>query len=148
MCTERHNSKVEKRTTSLLHKRSFFFAIRFSDLCLVLWIKPVRSPHDLMIYRVSKLTLAIPIDTTSSSHVVDEVFHFGVFPYGITAFGLTDNGVKYTSTIFATLCTILGVIQLTITAYHSQTLGQNVRYNRKIAHHYDLFSRMKRHWDP
>lgn len=86
----------------------------------------------VMTDRYSKLTRDIPtssITTTAVKYIFSE--HW-INPHGIPAFVLTDNGTLLVSKFFATLCTHLGLKQLTTTAYHPQTNGQVERYKKTL----------------
>lgn len=83
------------------------------------------NQHVLVIKdRYSKMTRAIPLKQTTASIVAQTFVDNWIMPYGIPATLLTDNGPQFVGTFFAAVCLILGVKQLTTTAYHPQTNGQ------------------------
>lgn len=82
--------------------------------------------------RYSKLTRAISKAKTTATHDTNVFFDHWVVPYDIPKYHLTGNSPQFVSKFFETICTYLGVKQLTNTAYHSQAIGQVERYNKTI----------------
>jgi len=82
--------------------------------------------------RYSKLTRTIALSKTTAPHVAQAFVDHWVMPYGIPASVLSDNGPQFVSKFMGAVCGILGVKQLTTTAYHPQTNGQTERYNKTI----------------
>lgn len=78
----------------------------------------------VMTDRVSKLTRAMQTVKTSSPHVANVFSDSRIVFYSITAHVVTDNGVRFTTKLYAMLCTMLGVEHLTTTAYYHQTNEQ------------------------
>lgn len=68
--------------------------------------------------RSSKLTRSVWIGMTLSLDVANVFLDFLVVPYDISAHILMGNGLKFTKSLFATLCTMLGRKHFTTTAYH------------------------------
>lgn len=83
-------------------------------------------------YRYSKLTQALPTGKTSSAYVTNVFFDSWIVPHGTPAYVLTDNEVHLKSSLFATLCTMPGMIHLSTMTYLSQTKGLVERYHRTI----------------
>jgi transposase InsO family protein len=52
--------------------------------------------------------------------------------YGISLLLLTDNGIQFIFKYFQTVCRLLGVKQLFITAYHPSTNGRVERFNQTV----------------
>lgn len=75
------------------------------------------------------LTQAIPTDKTSFAHVTNVFFDSWIVSYGRHAYVLTDNGVHFTSMLFAALCIMLDVEHSTTALYYHQTNEQIERYN-------------------
>lgn len=59
--------------------------------------------------KYSKLTLALKSAKTSSAYVANVFFDFQIVHNSIFAYVLTDSKVQFTSDLFATLFTMLGV---------------------------------------
>lgn len=102
----------------------------------------------VMTVRYSQLTRALPSDETSSVHVENVFIDSWIVLYGILSYVLTYTEVKFTSKLFAVLCTMLRVKHQTTTACHPQTNGRVERYDRTIVsrlRNYDAEN--QRDWD-
>lgn len=80
----------------------------------------------------SKLTPAILAGRSLSSLLAKVLFDSWASPYSILFYVLADNGVQFTSSLFATLRTMLGIKPLTRAPFHSQTNGQLECYKHTI----------------
>lgn len=86
----------------------------------------------IMTDRNTKFTRVMKSSKTSSPHVANVFFAFRVVPFGIPAYFLTDNKVKFLSKFFAMQCTVLGLKHLTTTAYYPHMNELVKRYNRTV----------------
>lgn len=74
--------------------------------------------------RYSKLTRAIKTSKTAAAHMANIFLDHWIVSFDISSYLLTDNGTRFRSKFFASICGYLGVKHLTTTAYHPQTNGQ------------------------
>lgn len=79
------------------------------------------------------MTRAISTSKSKATHVANLFLDHRIASYTIPDHLLTDNGPQFVSMVFATLCRILALNDLTTTAYHLQTSARVERYDRKIA---------------
>jgi transposase InsO family protein len=86
----------------------------------------------VMVDLFSKLTRTVPLRTIIATEVANIFFYESYCAYGAPVILLTDNGTQFVSKFFQTVCRLLGVKQVLITAYHPQTNGQCERFNRTI----------------
>lgn len=86
----------------------------------------------VMTARYSKLRRAVLTGKTSSTHVASMLFDYWIVPYGMCVYVLTNNGVKFTRNLFATLCNMLGVKHITKTSFHPQTNRKVEQYDHTI----------------
>lgn len=77
----------------------------------------------IMTDKYFKLTRTMPTGKTSSLRIATVFFDSWRVPYGIPAYILTENGLKFTSKLFAVLFTLLIMKHLETSAYHSQSNG-------------------------
>jgi transposase InsO family protein len=85
-----------------------------------------------MVDRFSKLTRTVPLRTIVATEVATIFVHELYCVYGAPVILLTDNGTRFVSKFFQTVCRLLGVKQVFTTAYNPQTNGQCERFNRTI----------------
>lgn len=78
--------------------------------------------------RYSKLNRAVPMGKKTAPYVAGAFMSLWVYPYGIPAFLLVENGPQCIAQFFAMMCNLLGISNLTTTTYHPETNGQAERY--------------------
>ena len=82
--------------------------------------------------RLSKLTAVGPFRTTNAYSVAIAFCEAWIFKYGPPESVLTDNGKQFASRFFRSVCQLIGLSNVYISAYHPQANGQAERYNRKL----------------
>lgn len=96
------------------------------------FLKTVQGSHYALVstHRYSKLTQAVPTSRTTVTHVVTVLVYHWLIPYSISPYLLTDNGVRFVSESFATVCALIGVEHLTSKAHFPQTNKQAKQFNK------------------
>lgn len=97
-------------------KRGNTYLLVLSDRCES-WSAPLRTAS------LKRITAA---------QVASAFVHHWVFVYGPPAKILSDNKKQFTSKLFQKVWKILGIRNIFITTYHSQTNGQVEPFNRKL----------------
>ena len=82
--------------------------------------------------RYTKLTQVAALRSITAYHVAVAFCETWVFKYGPPATLLSDNGKQFTSRFFQSVCQLLGLSNVFVSAYHPQANGQTERYNRTI----------------
>lgn len=147
-CARNFTSPNLKRQIQLFHAIGLF---EFVPIDIFGPLPRTVSRHlfvTIMTDRYLKLKRAMPTGQTKSSHVANVFFNSWVVLYGISAYVLMKNEAQLTSKLFAMLCTMLGVKELTTTASHRQTNGQVKRYNLTIVTQLRHFiAENQKYWD-
>ena len=82
--------------------------------------------------RFSKLTAVVPLRTTNAYSVAIAFCEAWIFKRGPPESVLTDNGKQFASRFFQSVCKLLGLNNVYISAYHPQANGRAERYNRTL----------------
>lgn len=67
---------------------------------------------------------AVSMINKTAVHIASISMDHWIIRYGIPDYFLTDDGSKFLSKFFESLCAFLGKKHLTITVHHPQTNGQ------------------------
>lgn len=87
---------------------------------------------NVMTERYTKLTRAMRTKKTLLLHVANVFCDSWVILHGRPPYVLIDNGVQFTSKLFATPCIMLDMTHLRTTVYHPQKIRQVKQYNFTI----------------
>jgi transposase InsO family protein len=85
-----------------------------------------------MIDRSTRWVEAVPLLSTSSDACVEALISTWVARFGVPTLLTSDRGVQFTSSVWTTLCTRLGITPITTTAYHPQSNGMVERWHRQL----------------
>ncbi|KAI5115898.1 hypothetical protein M0805_006874 [Coniferiporia weirii] len=81
----------------------------------------------------SKGIILIPCTKTLDALGTAKLYHDNVYKrFGLPKHIISDRGPQFTSQVFQTLCTRLGIKSKLSTAYHPQTDGQTERTNQEV----------------
>lgn len=131
-CARNCERTKRKRHFKLLHAFGLLKFVVMDILGPLPWTKKENEFIVVMTYRCSKIKRAIPTSKTTATNVANVFLDQCIVPYGIPDYSLADNGPEFVSKFLATLCTFLGLKNLTTTAYHPQTSGQVEWYTKTI----------------
>jgi transposase InsO family protein len=82
--------------------------------------------------RTTRWPEAFPLADTSAASCAAAFLHGWVARYGAPAFITTDRGAQFTSACWADMCSSLGAVHITTSAYHPQSNGIVERLHRQI----------------
>jgi hypothetical protein len=86
----------------------------------------------IMTDQFSKLTITVPLKSTTAYIAAKAICEHWVFTYGPPRHVLTDNGPQFVAKFFLAVCRKIGIEKVFSSAYHPQTNGQVKRLNRTI----------------
>ncbi|OWZ09259.1 LOW QUALITY PROTEIN: Pol Polyprotein, partial [Phytophthora megakarya] len=102
------------------------------------------SKHDSVLVVVDQLTKRahfVARKSTESASNIAEIYRDCIFVlHGITAEILSDRDTKFTSTVWTTLCAMLGTRQKLTTAFRRQAYGVTEHLNQTIENYLRAFS--------
>ena len=75
---------------------------------------------------------AFPLSSTSSATVSTALFMGWVTRFGVPATLTSDRGAQFTSSLWAGLCSLLGINHRQTTAYHPQSNGLVERFHHRL----------------
>lgn len=82
--------------------------------------------------RTTRWPEAFPLSSTSATTVSAALFMGWVTRYGVPASLTSDRGAQFTSSLWAGLCSLLGINHHLTTAYHPQSNGLVERFHRRL----------------
>ena len=75
---------------------------------------------------------AIPLTNISASECASALFHGWIARFGVPALLTSDRGTQFTSSLWAAICTLLGIQHKPTTAFHPQSNGMVERFHRQL----------------
>jgi transposase InsO family protein len=75
---------------------------------------------------------AIPLRGTSTADCVEALFNGWISRVGVPSIVTSDRGVQFTSEVWQSMCSKLGVQHNLTTAYHPQANGMVERFHRQV----------------
>jgi hypothetical protein len=86
----------------------------------------------IIIDRTSRWPEAIPLASISAADCARALFTGWVSRFGVPATITSDRGAQFTSSLWASLCSLLNIQHSPTTAYHSQSNGLVERFHRRL----------------
>jgi len=85
-----------------------------------------------IIDRSSRWLEAVPLRDMEAASVADAFVHSWVARFGVPAQVTSDRGTQFMSSTWSSLCTKLGILHISTTAYHPQSNGMVERSHRQL----------------
>ena len=85
-----------------------------------------------IIDRTTRWPEAIPLSSTSSSDCARALFSSWISRFGVPIVITSDRGPQFISSLWCSLCALLGIERAPTTAYHPQANGLVERFHRQL----------------
>ena len=85
-----------------------------------------------MVDRSTRWAEAIPLSSITAADCAAALFTGWVARFGVPELLTSDRGVQFTSAVWSSLCSLLGIQHITTTAYHPQANGMVERFHRQL----------------
>ena len=85
-----------------------------------------------VIDRTTRWAEAIPLQMTSAAACARALFRGWISHFGVPAVMTSDRGTQFTSSLWAALCTLLGIQHVQTTAYHPEGNGLVEHFHRRL----------------
>ena len=95
------------------------------------WSGPSRGYYYLftIIDCTTRLVEVVPLNATSTTDCAQALFKGWITRFGVPAVLTSDHGAQFTSAVWRAVCNLLGVVHVTITAYHPEGNGMVERFH-------------------
>jgi len=98
----------------------------------------------VVVDRLTKWAVFIPTTTTlKAAGLADLIIDHIICQHGIPRSIISDRGSKFTSRVWGSICSILGIKVSLSTAFHPQTDGQTERVNQVLEQYLRVFTNYK-----